>query len=76
LTRSLIGISLILVIREGVERMKKFLAVLVAIAGIVGFSTAGLASCGGHPDVADADSTTVASDGTVLTPIVTDQSGG
>jgi len=56
--------------------MHRFLAVLIAIAGIVGFSSAGFAMCGGHPDVADTSSTTVATDGTTPTPIVTEQNGG
>ena len=35
--------------------------VLVAVAGIVGFATVGLAACGHDLDVADTSSTTVAS---------------
>lgn len=56
--------------------MHRLLAVLVAIAGIVGFTTVGQAMCGGHPDVADTSSTTVATDSTPTVPIVTDQNGG
>lgn len=56
--------------------MHRFLAVLVAVAGIVGFATAGLAACGHDLDVAGTSSTTVATDSTTPTPIVTDQSGG
>ncbi len=55
--------------------MRKVLAVLIAIAGIVGFATTGFAACAGHPDVADTSSTTIASE-TTTTPIVPDQSGG
>jgi len=54
--------------------MHRILAVLVAVAGIVGFATVGLAACGGHQDVVDTG-TTVATE-TTTTPIVPDQSGG
>ena len=56
--------------------MPKLFAVLVVIAGIVGFATVGQAACGHDLDVADTSSTTVATDSTAPTPIVTDQSGG
>lgn len=55
--------------------MRKVLAVLIAVAGIVGFATVGLAACGHDLDVADTSSTTVASE-TTTTPIVPDQNGG
>jgi len=56
--------------------MHRLLAVLVAIVGIVAFSGAGQAMCGGHLDVADTDSTTVATDSTTTPIVVPDQSGG
>ena len=55
--------------------MHKVLAVLVAIAGIVGFATVAQAACGHDLDVADTGSSTVVTD-TTTTPIVPDQSGG
>jgi hypothetical protein len=65
-----------MVTREGVEIMHRLLAVLVAVAGIVGFAAAGLAACGHDLDVADTSTTTVATDTATPPPIVTDQSGG
>jgi hypothetical protein len=57
--------------------MHKVFAVLIAIAGIVGFATVGQAACGHDLDVADTSGTTVATDTTTTTtPIVPDQSGG
>ncbi len=55
--------------------MHKVFAVLIAIAGIVGFATVAQAACGHDLDVVDTGGTTVATD-TTTTPIVPDQSGG
>jgi len=56
--------------------MRRLLAVFVAVAGIVGFATSGLAMCGGHQDVVDTSSSTVATDSTTPISIPTDQNGG
>ena len=55
--------------------MRRLFAVLVAIAGIVGFTAAAQAGCGHDLDLADTSDTTVATE-TTTTPIVPDQSGG
>ncbi|UCH74704.1 MAG: hypothetical protein JSU82_02285 [Rhodospirillales bacterium] len=55
--------------------MPKLFAVLVVIAGIVGFATVGQAACGHDLDVADTGSATVATD-TVTKPVTTEQTGG
>jgi len=55
--------------------MRRILAVLVAVAGLVGFAAVAQAECGGHMDMADSGSTTVATD-TSTKPLLPEGSGG
>jgi len=55
--------------------MYRILAVLIAVAGLIGFASVARADCGSDLDLADSSSTTVASD-TTTKPILPDGSGG
>ena len=55
--------------------MHRVFALLIAVAGIIGFTTVAQAGCGHDLDVADSSGTTVATDAPT-TPIVPNQSGG
>lgn len=55
--------------------MHRILAVLVAVAGLIGFAAVAQADCSGHMDMADSGSTTIATD-TTTKPILPDGSGG
>ena len=67
--------TLVIGTREGVEEMRRILAVLFAVAGIVGFATVAQAGCGHDLDVAGTEGPVVATDSTTK-PILPDQSGG